>query len=113
MDFFIPQRDPDLPRRRSALATRRQEYAFTTFSDLPIGESFRPRDKAGPRWVKDLLALIYGSRRNLERYLDVSGRKFTNPLPRASAAQLAAALWRKDFTAVLNHYLPDMGCEAN
>jgi arachidonate 15-lipoxygenase len=113
MDFFIPQRDRDLPRRRSALAARRQEYAFTTFSDLPIGESFHRRDKAGPRWVKDLLAVIYSSRRNLERYLEISGRRFTNPLPRTSAARLAAALWRKDFTALLGHYLPDMGCEAN
>ncbi len=110
MAVSLPQYDAKVEARRDAIAARRREYSFTTFNDLPIGEEFHERDKAGPMWVKELLARLHESRTNLERYLAVSGRTFANPLPRHSGAELAAALARKDFTTLLNHYLPDLGC---
>jgi arachidonate 15-lipoxygenase len=110
MTISLPRDDANPAARRSALETRRHEYAFTTFNDLPIGREFHDRDKAGPLWVKQLLSLIRDSRANLESYLKVSGRTFSTPLPSLSILELTRALARKDFTTLLNHYLPDLGC---
>ena len=110
MDFRLPQQDPALAARRDGLAARQKEYAFTSFNDLPIGETFHDRDKPGPLWVRELLALIHQSRENLEAYLAVAGEAFVSPLPQRSLAELASALAHKDFTTLLNHYLPELGC---
>jgi arachidonate 15-lipoxygenase len=110
MEFLLPQDDSDPARRREGLAARQKEYSFTNFNGLPIGADFHDRDKAGPMWVKQLLSLIHASRENLEAYLDASGLSFSNPLPKRTITELGAALGRKDFTTLLNHYLPEMGC---
>jgi arachidonate 15-lipoxygenase len=110
MDFLLPQHDSALPARRNALLARQDEYAFTTFNDLPIGETFHDRDKPGPMWVRELLSLIHQSRENLEAYLAVSGNAFSSALPQRTMAELASALAHKDFTTLLNHYLPELGC---
>ncbi len=109
MQHLLPQHDPRLDARRAALAQRGREYVFTKFNDLPIGREFYERDKAGARWVTQLLGLIHHGRSNLEAYLEASGVSFLNPLPQHSAAELGGALARKDFPFLLKHYLPDLG----
>ncbi len=109
MDFLLPQDDPNVAARQRSLAARQAEYSFSTYNDVPIGLAFHERDKPGALWVKQLLSLIYQARANLEAYLDVSGRSFSEPLPQRSAPELAKALARKDFTTLLNHFMPDLG----
>ena len=107
--LLLPQQDQATEARANLLKQRQSEYRLVTSRGLPIGEKFHPRDAPGTGWALKLLVSCYQNRANLEAYLKVAGRKFTNELPNKSPAELVKLILSKDFGEILAYYIPRMG----
>ena len=107
--LFLPQKDPSQSARQAQLIQRQSEYRLVYSRGLPVGEKFYPRDTAGTGWALKLLVACYKNRSNLEAYVKVCGRKFTNEMPKKSPSEVARLILSKDFPGILSYYLPRLG----